>query len=282
MMKINTGIMLQSLVFIIIVMSFSVSQAEEQAVPHMANPDYSNHGHRKYAFSEPFTGRKVDHYEIELEFPDNQLKKYQVPDDCLKVINEVSFGGANPIAIIDRNVWTKVINDCRYVALVPDYSAFPEHDYVSCYDFYNARLVDLPFASQCETTSEEKITEECVVDEPGKLSIASFFPFLEFADKHEAGKTEECRFNNGSFRGKLIATSEGIRCQYDRKARGLRLLSVDRQDLNRDGYEDAVLRIMPLGRGVSRMPIILPLTRKSYEEPFSVPQGLSMDFTITR
>lgn len=274
--------MLQSLIFILSLLSFSLLQAEEQAISQLSEPDNSKQNHRQYAFSEPFTGRKVDHYEVELEFPDNQFRKYLIPDDCLKVINEVSFGAANPVAIIDRNVWRKVINDCRYVALVPDYSAFPEYDYVSCYDFYNARLVDLPFASQCETAAEDKITKECVVDEPGKLSIFSFFPFLEFTDKAETGKTEECRFNNGSFRGKLIATSEGIRCQYDRKARGLRLISVDRQDLNNDGYEDAVLRIMPLGRGVSRMPIVLPLSRKSNDEPFSVPEGLSLDFTITR
>lgn len=274
--------MLQSLVFIIVVLSFSVIQAEEQDIPHLSSPDYSDHAHRKYAFSEPFSGRKVDHYEVELEFPDNQFKKYLIPDDCLKVINEVSFGAANPVQIIDRNVWIKVINDCRYVALVPDHSSFAEHDFVSCYDFYNARLVDLPFASECEISTDGKITKECIIDEPGKLSITSFFPFLEFTNKSDPSKAQECRFTNGSFRGKLIATSEGIRCEYDRKAKGLRLISVDRQDLNADGYEDAVLRIMPLGRGVSRMPIVLPLTRKSHDEPFSIPQGLSMDFSIVR
>ena len=232
----------------------------------------------QFFFSQPFSGSKVDHYEVSLEFPGNEKRQYLIPDDCSKVMSEVSFGSPNPVNVIDRNLWSKVINDCRYVLIMPPVASTVEHDLVSDYDYFNASLSDLPFASECETKTTPQRPQECLTQTPGKLSLSSFFPFLEIRQQIEGEEIVECQFTEGVFRGRLILTDAGIRCQHDKRARGLRLLSVDHVDLNHDGYEDVLLRIMPLGRGVSRLPILLPLTRYEENTPFSVPHGLSVDF----
>lgn len=235
--------------------------------------------HQHFTFSMPFSGDKGKHYEIQLTFLNQQVKKYLVPNDCNQILNEVSFGTPKPVGLIDKKLWFKAINDCKYVAMLHLHEdKAPVQDFVSNYDFFNARLADLPFASQCKAIDDKEFAEQCNNREPGKLTIASYFPFLEFMVESNDIETEECRFTNGAFRGMLIRTEEGIRCQSNRRARGLRLISVDISDLNNDGYADALLRIVPLGRGVSRFPILLPLTRLQENGPFSICEGLTMDY----
>lgn len=249
-----------------------------------ANPvsDYSLHNHTQFFFSKPFSGKKVDHYEVSLEFPHNENRKYLVPDDCSKVINDVTFGSPKPVDVIARNLWNKVINDCHYVSIMPPIREKVVHDFVSDYDYFNARLSDLPFASECEASDDAVFQRECLEKTGDKLSISSLFPFLEISSKIDGASVEECRFTEGVFRGRLIRTESGISCQADKRAKGLRLLSVDHGDLNHDGYEDVVLRIMPLGRGVSRLPILLPLTRYDDKTSFSIPKGVSVDIMLRR
>jgi hypothetical protein len=54
---------------------------------------------------------------------------------------------------------------------------------------------------------------------------------------------------------------------------GFRILSVDFADVNNDNYQDATLRLIPIGPGNSPAPTILPLTRTSEEEKFSIPEN---------
>jgi hypothetical protein len=49
---------------------------------------------------------------------------------------------------------------------------------------------------------------------------------------------------------------------------------VDYADVNGDGYMDATLKIIPLGPGARRIPLILPLTRTQPEGPFRIPDDL--------
>lgn len=238
----------------------------------------TGHSPRTFFFAQPESGVRVDQYEIKLSFPDRQSRRYLVPDDCGILLNEANFGARRPDNILGKNLWFKAINDCRYVMMMPAELRAVEIDHVSDYDFHNARLVDLPFASQCRASDEKDFIQQCRNEQPDKLSLRAFFPFLEVEPQAASDQlTEECRFHAGAFRGRLILTAEGIRCQKDSRAHGLRLLSVDYGDLNADGVQDAVLRIVPLGRGVSRMPIMLPLTRKAANVPFSIPTGLPMD-----
>lgn len=242
----------------------------------MAYAEYS-----QFSFARPFSGDKVNNYEIQLEFKNNEIRHYHIPDDCIEINNQVTYGAANPVNIIDRKVWFKAINDCKYVMMMQlNETRDHQHDFVSDYDFFNARLEDLPFASTCDATDPKIFAEQCANAEPGKLTIRSFFPFLEIIPAEEGVEYDHCRFTDGIFRGRLVRTREGIRCQQDRRANGLRLVSVDHSDFNRDGYRDALLRIIPLGRGISRFPIMLPLTRYDAESPFSVSENIRYDYRM--
>ncbi len=232
-----------------------------------------------FVFAMPFSGDKGTHYDIQLGFANNEVKKFHIPDDCNTIMSMVNFGAPNPINLIDRKLWFKSINDCRYVMMLHiNEEGHPENDFVTNYDYFNARLADLPFSSQCKATDDDIFQKQCASSEDDKPTIRSYFPFLEVLPNNTDTVTEECQFSDGVFRGSLVRTDQGIRCQQDRRAKGLRLISVDYTDLNDDSYMDVVLRIMPLGRGVSRFPILLPLTRFTPDTPFSLVEGLAYDY----
>jgi hypothetical protein len=72
----------------------------------------------------------------------------------------------------------------------------------------------------------------------------------------------------------VIRDASGIYCEPDPDAPGFRVISVDYADVNGDRVLDVVLRLVPLAPGASRIPQILPLTRKSPEGAFSVPKAI--------
>ncbi len=232
-----------------------------------------------FSFSEPGTGQKVDFYETNITFAGNKIRHFHVPRDCHSIINDVSYGISAPNSSIDRGLWFKIINDCRYVIFLHQNEDIKAaKDFVSNYDFFNAKLEDLPFETKCKgftSVAECRKNKEGVASDKLKLSL--FFPFLQIRD-HHGEEVDECHFHEGAFRGNLVLTVDGLRCHYDRRGNGLRLLSVDYGDFNADGYQDALLRMIPLGRGISHMPILLPLTRFEDQTGFSVPDSLSLDF----
>lgn len=237
--------------------------------------------HEPFIFAMPFSGDKGNHYDIQLGFANNEVRKFHIPDDCGNIMNMVNFGAANPINLIDRKLWFKSINDCRYVMMLRlNPGSEPENNFVSDYDYFNARLADLPFSSDCKPVDEPTFFDQCDKGQDGKPRIRSYFPFLEVLPNDKNIETEECRFTDGVFRGRLVRTELGARCQKDKRAKGLRLISVDYTDLNNDTYMDVVLRIMPLGRGVSRFPILLPLTRFNPNTPFSIVEGVTYDYMM--
>jgi len=231
-----------------------------------------------FDFAEPGTGKKVHNYSVELKFSNQQPRSYRIPQDCQKITNEVKFGSTPPNEAVQKALWFKIINDCRYVTFLhqkEDVNAV--RDLVSDYDFYNARLADLPFESRCQEMPKDIETCKSKPASPGKLKLTAFFPFLEIYLHDGKLPVETCRFYNGAFRGELYLTEEGVKCHRNFRGRGLRLLSIDYADLNADGFMDVLLRMIPLGSGVSRMPIYLPLTRLSEEAGFSIPEGISLD-----
>ena len=108
----------------------------------------------------------------------------------------------------------------------------------------------------------------------GPPPVADIAPLLRFADP--AGDVsdydaESCRLTHGSFRGYVVADAQGLRCRPDSRAPGIRVLSVDYADVNGDGWVDAVLRIVPIGPGANRRPLVLAYTRIGTEAPLTVP-----------
>ncbi len=214
-------------------------------------------------FAEPLTGRKVAGYEVELALAADRTERFAVPADCAELTRVLENGAAYRGTIVSRRLWQKVESDCRYHAFLNRHPRDGLTDYVTSYDFMNARISDLPLAHHCARLAE------CQPQPPDGLGLLREFPLAEPGDGPVSSETE-CVLEDGLFRGRLFMTPEGIRCSADPGRPSLRLVAVDYADVNGDRVLDAVLRFVPLGIGVMRLPISLPVTRFGPEEPFVV------------
>ena len=129
-----------------------------------------------FIFALPFSGDKGSHYDIQLGFANNEIKKFHIPDDCENIINMFNFGAANPVNLIDRKLWFKSVNDCRYVMMLHmNQDSHPENDFVADYDFFNAHLADLPFSTECKGTDEEIFQQQCEQAKMANLPFVLIF-----------------------------------------------------------------------------------------------------------
>lgn len=224
-------------------------------------------------FAEPFTGRRVTEYLVDLSTGRADRQSYSIPGQCPDVITALQEGAAFKGSIVDRRLWQKVEADCRYYDFLHRHPLREVVDYVSGYDFMNARLSDLPITQGCAGGDQGAGDAGCSSWAADGLSLIWQFPF---ADPREAGDSaplqEECALRNGLFFGRLFVDADGIRCEAQASAPSLRLIGVDFADINGDQVLDAVLRFVPVGPGAARSPLILPLTRSGPDEPFRIPE----------
>jgi hypothetical protein len=214
-------------------------------------------------FAEPVTGRKVSGYEVDLSLTDDGVRRFAIPGDCGELTRIIEHGGAYRGTIVNRRLWQKVESDCRYHAFLHRHPRDGLTDYVTSYDFMNARISDLPLARHCA------IAAECQPQPPDGLGLLRQFPLAEPGDGPVSNE-RECVLEDGLFRGRLFMTPEGVRCSADPGRPSLRLVAVDYADVNGDRVLDAVLRFVPVGIGAMRLPISLPVTRFGPEEAFVV------------
>lgn len=232
-------------------------------------------------FAAPVSGAKVSHYQADLSLPRDQRQSFSVPADCGAVLASQTRGNARWGDPIEQRLWNKVTNDCRYYAFLHSHPA-AANDFVSDVDFRNARIDQLPFPEACAQLSD------CPAIPSGVAYVANMFAAITvppaFPPPRSAPNlvnnpsrqqaSQQCRFVDGLFRGHIHHDPAGRpawRCQVDPNAPGFRLLSIDYGDVNGDGYQDAVLRLVPLGNGLSRSPRILPITRLEAGGPFILP-----------
>ena len=97
--------------------------------------------------------------------------------------------------------------------------------------------------------------------------------FASESEDHSAFDAATCRISRGVFRGHVLVDDTGLRCRFDRRAPGIRVMSVDYADVNGDGWLDAVLRFVPVGPRTSRRPVVVAYTRKGADMPL----GLATD-----
>jgi len=161
------------------------------------------------------------------------------------------------------------MQDCYYVAFLQRAKPQPVHDFVSNYDFMNGSLLDLVPEAQCGDAQDEP----CEPLPPGIIELKQVLVPVDPGQEGEANP-EACCIRNGVFRGWAEYGEDGMRCLADRRAKGFRMVAIDFADVNSDGYLDAVIRLIPMGRGVRRIPLILPLTRTTPDGPFSIPEHL--------
>lgn len=223
-------------------------------------------------FSAPYTGEKVQQYEITLPLSRYENATFTIPKDCGKLNSRLLEGSGHWGNRVERRLWIKADDDCRYLNFLQKYSGQVNQDFVSNYDFYNAKISDLPLRPGCDLNLLLHNPAACPPSMPG---MPNFSMFMENMPMHreQNNELEDCRFDNGVFRGYIYHTGMGLRCIKDQKAPGYRILSVDFADVNGDKCQDAVLRMVPIGRGVRPSLLILPLTRCSDDEKFFLPLG---------
>jgi hypothetical protein len=223
-------------------------------------------------FSKPYSGERVTEYEITLPVTAQEEESFHIPADCTAAHAAFQHGAQQWGSRVEREMWDKVMRDCYYLAFLQQSGAPHVHDFVSSYDFMNADLRDLPIWERCG--SKPEANNSCQPLPPGVVDLA-----LILANTRTVGQDgatpEACRIVNGRFRGWVEYKKDGIACRTDHKARGFRIIAVDLADVNMDGYLDAVIRLVPIGKGYRHIPFILPLTRKKADGPFTIPQNLA-------
>ena len=222
-------------------------------------------------FTAPYSGKKVREYEVTLPISRYEKETFVIPRDCRKLNSRLLEGAGHWGNRIERRLWIKADDDCRYLNYLSRNPNKADKDFVSSYDFMNARITDLPLRPGCDLHQLLRDPEGCPPPMPG---MPDFSMMMHHNDHHgDPGNPDDCRFEDGLFRGHVHPTPSGIRCYKDYRAPGYRILSVDFADVNGDGYLDAVLRMTLVGsRGKPEL-LVLPLTRFSENEPFTLPQG---------
>ncbi|MGB5253479.1 MAG: ferric uptake regulator family protein [Sedimenticolaceae bacterium] len=228
-------------------------------------------GHKAF-FAEPASGRKVTHYTVDLAVGRETRQSFVIPDDCDSVMRALEERKAYRGRIVDRRLWHKVEGDCHYDGFLHRHPRQALQDYVSDYDFMNARLSDLPIDRRCAGASSNSGETACDPMATDASGLLRHFPLAQPLQDGAGGDECECELTNGVFRGHLFVDEQGVRCTTDPDAPSLRLIAVDFADINGDRVLDAVLRFVPLRAGPARMPLILPLTRFEPDAPFSVPE----------
>jgi hypothetical protein len=221
-------------------------------------------------FTEPYTGKPVKIYEIELPVSRSDKQKFAIPAECAQVNSQLTQGAGRWGSRIERRMWLKVNDDCSYHAFLNNAGKPAEHDFVSQYDFFNADMSDLPLYPGCGLNLFLTNPAACPPKIPG---LADFNQFVNRQLSEHDSSHRICKFQNGVFRGHIVHDGLGMHCLSTEHMPGFRILSVDFADVNSDNYQDAILRLMPIGPGNSPAPTILPLTRTSGDEKFSIPQN---------
>jgi hypothetical protein len=220
-------------------------------------------------FRAPQSGDKVSGYPVDLPISRSERRSFAIPEQCAAAAEALARGAAQWGSQVEKSLWWKVDADCRYHDLITRFAAQPFNDLVSDYDFMNADLTHLPLGTGAPATSPRPGV--------GGMQYASdLTPVLPLADPtlDAEGMTRgACRVRQGTFRGWVRLTPQGPLCRQDERGPGFRIVSVDYGDVDGDTYQDAVLRVVPLGVRMGRTPVVLALTRKGEEEEFAVVAG---------
>lgn len=204
-------------------------------------------------FAAPGSGEKVDAYEVSLLVGDGARQAFAVPGDCLSVLAQPLEGPLRWASGVDKALWWKVRNDCEYALFLQRSQPQAAFDYIGDFDFWNADLRELPIADWCQRLGRAG-SNRCSIGQEGEpLAGAS---------------GAQCVIERGRFRGRIQQVEGELVCLRDPWGAGFRVLSVDLADVDGDGVQDAVLRLMALGRGMSRYPVLVAVTRLAPDGPF--------------
>lgn len=225
--------------------------------------------HSETFFAAPYSGQKVNRYEVNLPVSRDEKRVFEIPGECDAAMAALAEGASRWCSRLEKRVWQKVASDCDYYAFIHRHVPTDIRDAISGYDFRNAAIADLLVSFVCGGE------DGCAFGSQPVPDIAPLLSFAEPADDLSRYDAASCRLAHGSFRGFVFADDNGLRCVADPLAPGIRVLSVDYADVNGDGWLDAVLRVVPIGPGGNRRPLLLSYTRIDEDAPLGVPVGVS-------
>ena len=207
--------------------------------------------HSEIFFAAPYSGQKVTGYEVSLPVSRAEKRAFEIPDQCEVARAALAEGASRWCSRLEKRIWQKVASDCDYYAFIHRHVPTDIRDAISGYDFRNAAIADLLVSFVCGGE------DGCTLGPQPVPDIAPLLSFAEPADDVARYDAETCRLEHGSFRGFVVADENGLRCVADPLAPGIRVLSVDYADVNGDAWLDAVLRVVPIGPGANRRPLLL-------------------------
>lgn len=223
---------------------------------------------REPYFIAPVTGQRVTHYDVSLSLVGNSRQAFHVPRDCGTLTGLIERREADRSRVIDRRLWLKVENDCRYHSLLHRHASKGIADYVTGYDFDNLALDILPYEPGCPKDAPAQCAP-VLTDATGRRLSFPLIATRETEMKPSATITA-CKLENGLFRGRILSGDAGLRCVPDDRA-SLRLVGVDFGDVNGDGVLDAVLLLIPISPEGGRRLLRVPVTRFCPDGPFEAP-----------
>ena len=232
--------------------------------------------HTPLSFAEPYSGKKVDNYQVMLPVMRSEKLLFKIPEACEEAVSAFTSGASQWGTRVEQRMWWKVRRDCQYYDFLHRFPQNKVKDYVSNYDFMNAYLRDIPMGARCTDVDNPASIPGCEPFPPGIPDPSRFLPFVNRGLETPRIDVTPCQMKDGIFRGRIIQDKDGIHCEADGSAPGFRVISVDYADVNGDGFLDVVLRLIPLGHHTGRMPLILPLTRTQPDEIFTVPRGAAL------
>ena len=229
-------------------------------------------------FAEPYSGKKVTDYQIELPVARDSRQGFAIPAQCEELTRAARQEASRWGTRQQRSIWHKVDRDCRYHAFLNRYDR-ASRDFVSEVDIWNAPLWHLLVEPRCATSDTQLGDPDCQPLPTGIPRISQLLKFTDSEAKQASRNAQPCRLADGIFRGWVVADPSGNHCIPDSNAPGFRVMSVDYADVNGDDMLDVVLRLVPLAPGTSRIPLILPLTRTSPDSALEIPAQLTMPST---
>lgn len=232
--------------------------------------------HAPLSFAEPYSGKKVDNYQVMLPVRRSEKQLFKIPGACEEAVSHFNSGASQWGTRIEQRMWWKVRRDCQYYDFLHRFPQKMVKDYVSNYDFMNAFLRDIPMGARCVDVVNPASVPGCEPFPPGIPDPSQFLPLVNRGLETARIDVAPCQMKEGIFRGRIIQGEDGIHCEADESAPGFRVISVDYADVNGDGFLDVVLRLIPLGHHTGRSPLLLPLTRTQPDGKFTVPKGAAL------
>jgi hypothetical protein len=214
-------------------------------------------------FSAPYSGEKVTSYEVTLPVARKNQQQFTIPADCRAAEDALNGGATQWGNRVQRSIWNKVQHDCDYYLFLQNFPRPPLYDFVSHYDFMNTVLKEDPVRTVYaeviggNTDQKARSTEKTEKDNPHSLLVRDVSNLAASNVEHVF------QITGGIFHGNLFYDQRGLHCEQAPDTPGFRLIAVDFADINDDNFLDAILRLIPLGRGTRSTPIVLPVTRKS-------------------